>query len=130
MIYEVVNKPKKIETVLLDSAVSFACSYLKLDIDMTIEFESLKRTQYGFCDYDGEYDEVIVTIAKRLSVQDVIRTLFHELVHVRQYVDGRLEVGSPQIWCGVVYEDKYENLPWEVDAFDLEEKMMKLFWEK
>lgn len=128
MIYEIVNKPNKIETVLLDSAVSFACSYLQLDIDMTIEFESLKRNQCGFCDYDGEYDEVIVTIAKRLSVKDAIRTLFHELVHVRQYVDGRLEVGSPQIWYGVAIEDKYENLPWEIEAFEIEEKMMKVFY--
>ena len=126
MIYEIVNKSNKIETVLFDSAVSFACSYLQLDIDMTIEFESLKRTQCGFCDYDE--NEAVITIAKRLSVKDAIRTLFHELVHVRQYVDGRLEVGSPQIWYGVAIEDKYENLPWEIEAFEIEEKMMKAFY--
>lgn len=128
MIYELVNKPSKLETVLLDSAVSFACSYLQLDLDLIISFESLKRHQCGFCDYDE--DEIVISIAKRLSVENVIRTLFHELVHVKQYSDGRLENGSPQMWCGVIYEDKYENLPWEVEAFDLEEKMMKLFWEK
>ena len=126
MIYEVVNKPKKIETVLLDSAVLFACSYLKLDLDFVIEFESLKRHQFGLCDYDE--DEVIIIVAKRLSPKEAIRTIFHELVHVKQYEDGRLENGSPQIWEGIAIEDAYKNLPWEVEAFDLEEKMMTIFY--
>ena len=124
MIYEVSNKPKKIEAVLLDSAVLFACSYLKLDLDFVIEFERLEKHQYGFCDYDE--DEVIVTIAKRLSQKDIIQTLFHELVHVKQYVDGRLDRGYK--WFGMVYEGNYNKLPWEVEAFDLEEKMMNVFY--
>lgn len=126
MIYEVVNKPKKIETVLLDSAVSFACSYLKLDVDFTIEFETMKNHQCGLCDYDE--DEVTIFIAKRLSPKEAIRTIFHELVHVKQYADGRLENGSPQIWEGIAIEDAYENLPWELEAFELEEQMMRTFY--
>jgi hypoxanthine phosphoribosyltransferase len=126
MIYEVVNKPKRIEAVLLDSAVSFACGYLQLNTSFTIEFESLKKHQCGYCDYDE--DEAVVVIAKRLPVKEAIRTLFHELVHLKQYETGRLEVGSPQRWLGISIEDKYENLPWEVEAFELEEKMMKSFY--
>jgi len=124
MIYEVVNQPKRIETVLLDSAVSFACSYLQLNVDFVIEFETLKKHQCGFCDYDE--DEVIVTIAKRLSQKDIIRTLFHELVHVKQYIDGRLDHGYK--WFGIVYEDDYDKLPWEIEAYKLEEKMMESFY--
>ncbi len=120
MIYEVSNQPKRIETALLDSAVSFACDYLGLDIDLVIEFETLTKHQCGYCDY--EEDEVIVTIAKRLSRKEVIRTLFHELVHVKQYTDGRLENGYK--WLGKIYEDAYSKLPWEIEAFELEEKMM------
>lgn len=126
MIYEVINQPKKIETALLDRAVSFACDYLRIDVDLTIEFESLKRHQYGLCDYDE--DEVVVIIAKRLSQNDMLRTLFHELAHVKQYVDGRLEAGSPQKWLGSAIEDSYENLPWEVEAYELEALMMKAFY--
>ena len=124
MIYEVVNKPKKIEVVLLDSAVLFACSYLKLDLDFVIEFESLKRHQFGLCDY--EEDEVIIFIAKRLSVENVVRTLFHELVHVKQYESGRLD--HNKLWEGKLYDCNYYEYPWEVEAFDLEEKMMNVFY--
>lgn len=124
MLYTVENKPKKLEIVLLDSAISFAYSYLNLDIDLSIEFQTLKKEQYGFCDY--EEDEVIIIISKRLSVKDIIRTLFHELVHVRQYESKRLKHNG--IWEGRIYDCEYDKLPWEVEAFELEERMMKFFY--
>lgn len=123
MIYEVLNTPKKLDTALLDKAVSFACDYLDLDVDLTIEFESLKRHQCGFCDYDD--DEVIVTIAKRLSLHEMLVTLFHELIHVHQYASGRLQHGSK--WLGKVYKCAYEELPWEIEAHEMESVMMKEF---
>lgn len=126
MIYEVANQPNKIETALLDRAVSFACDYLQIDTDFTIEFQSLKNYQYGLCDYDE--DEAVIVIAKRLSPKDVVRTLFHELVHLEQYVDGRLKNGSPSVWHEVPTYDAYKNLPWEVEAYTLEAIMMKAFY--
>ena len=123
MIYEVNNTPKKLDTALLDKAVSFACDYLDLDVDLTIEFESLKKHQCGFCDYDD--DEVILTIAKRLSLHEMIVTLFHELIHVQQYASGRLQHGSK--WLGKVYKCAYEELPWEIEAHEMESVMMKEF---
>lgn len=124
MIYEIINQPKRLETTLFDSAVSFASNYLGIDVDFVIEFETLQKHQCGYCDYDE--DEVIITLAKRLSVKEAIRTLFHELVHVKQHVDGRLEKGY--VWCGQVYECDYNELPWEIEAYDLEEKMMEQFY--
>ena len=123
MIYEVNNTPKKLDTALLDKAVSFACDYLDLDVDLTIEFESLKKHQCGFCDYDD--DEVIVTIAKRLSLHEMLVTLFHEMIHVHQYASGRLDHGSK--WLGKVYKCAYEELPWEIEAHELESVMMEKF---
>lgn len=123
MIYEVINQPKKIETALLDSAVSFAVEYLCIPVDLIIEFETLRRHQYGLCDYDE--DEIIITIAKRLSPKYVVRTIFHELVHVKQYLDGRLQHGN--IWLGKKVKDTYENYPWEVEAFEVEAMMIKAF---
>lgn len=123
MFYEVNNIPKKLDTALLDKAVSFACDHLKLDVDLTIEFDSLKKHHCGYCDYDE--DEVIVTIAKRLSVREILMTLFHELVHVHQYASGRLDHGG--VWLGKVYECAYADLPWEIEAHEMESDMMKLF---
>lgn len=109
---------------MLDHAISFACSYLELDVNLTIQFERLEKGKCGYCDYDE--DEVIITIAKRLSLKEILRTLFHEMVHVKQHVEGRLEYGYK--WMGIVYEDNYHNLPWEIEAYELEERMMKIFY--
>jgi hypothetical protein len=124
MIYEVINQPKKLSTQLLDHSMLFACEYLDIDEDIVLEFDSLKRHQYGFCDYDE--DEIKVVVAKRLSSKDVVRTIFHEMVHVKQHLDGRLKFGY--IWEGEVYDCEYETKPWEVEAFYEEEKMMQKFW--
>jgi hypothetical protein len=126
LIYEVINKPKNLPFKLLDHALCFASDQLKLDVDFVLEFTKMEPYHFGLCDYDEE--EITITIAKGLSTQDAIRTLFHELVHVKQYVDGRLEAGSPQRWLGNIIEDAYHNLPWEVEAFELEQKLFVDFW--
>ena len=126
MIYEVENLPKKVSLDLLDRAVSFAADFLELDVDLLISFQSLKKHQCGFCDYDTD-DGVVITIAKRLSVQEMIVTLFHEMIHVKQYADGRLEqVG---VWLGKKYECAYDQLPWEIEAHEMEKVMMEKFGE-
>lgn len=126
MIYEVEKKPKRLPYPLLDRAVFFASEFLDLNVDLTIEFKILKKNHYGFCDYYE--DEVIITISRYISIEDIIRTLFHEMVHVKQYTDGRLKHGSSGIWLGTIREDKYEDLPWEIEAYDLEQKMIDAFY--
>ena len=125
MIYELCHRPKNIEIALLDKAISFACDYLDLDLDFILEFKPLKQYQFGFCDYDEE--EIILTISKSLSKEDTIRTIFHEMVHIKQYADGRLINGSPQRWLGKIHNEEYKNLPWELESFDVEQKMINAF---
>jgi len=127
MMYSTANKPKDLKVKTLDKVIAFACDYLDLDVDLEVRFEKLRDFQYGYCDYDE--DEVSITISRYLSEADTIRTIFHELVHVKQYEDGRLEAGSPQRWMGSEYDEDYENLPWEVEAFDLEQKMVDIYVE-
>ena len=126
MMYEVEKKPKRLPYQLLDRAVLFASKFLDLDVDLIIEFRILKSHQCGFCDYYE--DDITITISRYLPVEDIIRTLFHEMVHVKQYVDGRLEHGRSGIWLGTMCEDKYEDLPWEIEAYDLEQKMIDAFY--
>jgi hypothetical protein len=127
--YEVLDQPKKISSEFIDELVYFAGRTLGIglyeDIDITIEFESLKKHQFGFCDYED--GEATITIAKRLSREDVARTLFHEMVHVKQHMDGRLEGGAKSRWKGEFYDCDYMELPWEIEAFELEEILMEIF---
>jgi len=123
MIYEVENLPKKLTFDLLDRAVLFTSEFLQLDVDLLISFEPLKKHQCGFCDYDQ--DESVIVIAKRLSKLETIKTLFHEMVHVKQYTDGRLKQDG--VWLGKKYDCDYVDLPWEIEAHETEQIMMEQF---
>lgn len=80
---------------------------------------------------DAYYDD-INTCTIRLndhSKEDkdrVLRTLFHELWHIRQYlVDGlSVEEGSAE-FKGKVWNADYWSAPWEVEARKMEKKMLK-----
>lgn len=127
MIYTTSGKPKRIDFSFLNSCLAFASDYLKLDdILIHIQFHKMEEYHFGFCDYSE--DEIILTVNKNLPLPEIARTLFHELVHVKQYEDGRLIYNS-QRWLDAKKNNlTYTELPWEVEAFELEEKMMIDFY--
>lgn len=64
--------------------------------------------------------EIVVRTNGPMSKAEQIRHLAHEMQHVRQVEDGRLNIHSHS-WDGVVYsyptsDVEYRNLPWERDA--------------
>jgi hypothetical protein len=65
-------------------------------------------------------------IDKTLPEKEKIRTIAHELVHVKQYLYNELNE-QMTLWCGrKVSEDDFENYfdrPWEKEAFELGDKL-------
>lgn len=113
MFYEVKKKPKHIDIQDLDKCISFACDYLNIDIDFCLEFCILKEYVYGICTYDK--DETIIQISKFLPLEDIIITIFHELVHVQQYASYR--------------RNEIDNsTKWEEEAFEFEKIMLKDYY--
>jgi len=61
-------------------------------------------------------------------IMDVLRTLAHEMVHVRQMAKGILKsVAKGQIWNGKLFtkKTKYLDQPWEQDAFAKQELVFR-----
>jgi hypothetical protein len=83
-------------------------------------------TIYGDC-LDLDHKIVI----RLFSSTEWVSTLFHELVHAKQYLYGELQLEhSHAYWKGkLVNRDDYEysNEPWEIEASTLETKMAKKF---
>ncbi|MFA7408338.1 MAG: hypothetical protein WCY93_11040 [Anaerolineaceae bacterium] len=116
--------PKKLSEDLLDKAFLFACEYLDLvNLEIVLSFEKLEDHQMGLTSFDEE-EPISITIDKKLKPADMIRVLFHEMVHVKQYIEGHLEEGFNLKWMGEEWDGAYEDAPWEVEAFDLEEEMV------
>ena len=53
------------------------------------------------------------------------KTLLHELVHLRQWIQGTLKLKSGRMYWKGESVDRYDymNQPHEVEAFELEEKL-------
>jgi len=89
------------------------------------------RGAYANGSYGDSIDldsKVMIRISKK---ENWVKTLFHELEHVRQYIDDELELEQKSAaWKGEIYSSKdedYWDSPWEVQAREVEEKLYKQF---
>jgi len=131
MIYEVENMPDTISYEMLDKVIVFACDYLGIlfETDLEIEFDDeLEIHQCGYCDIEDDIGQIWLN--PFLNEKELITTIFHEMVHIRQMLNGDLITGEGRkssVWRGVSYNENYEDLPWEKEAFELEKYMMEEF---
>lgn len=130
MLVEVTGKPRRLKAAVLNDALTYAFKYLRLEEDGWIDIVFKKDCDaHGYATHDEE-EEYGVEINSTLSVYEMVGTLFHELVHIKQYATGRLvsaEGRKPNRWEGKVCRLEYAKQPWEVEAYDLERKMMRNF---
>ena len=63
------------------------------------------------------------------SVKEIATTLAHELVHVKQNLKGEL---NNKLLSATLKEnmtsDYYSRMPWEAEAFDLQDYLVDLYW--
>lgn len=91
---------------------------------LTVELVHGETESLGDSYFDG-VDEYHI----RLTGLDT-STLFHELVHVMQYANYELEVYKEGhgYWQGKTLEGlTYEESPWEVEAFHMEQVLERCF---
>ena len=132
MIYYI-DANNKIDLDLLDKVVLFIWDHLGLpdDIDLEIDFEGMEDHLYG--DVDVEKNTATITLNTDIPSDEIIPTLFHESVHIKQIINGDLILGegnNSTIWRGSIYNEKYDMLPWEVEAFNEEGEMCAMFYSK
>lgn len=120
-----------IDLTILDKIVSFAQSYLQIDDNswLTIKFShDMEQDVCGWCDeIDIEEKWIEIEVNRNLSLRNLVTTIFHEMVHCKQILDGRLVQGCPSVWEGVEYDDYYFELPWEIEAYELEQQMVEAY---
>lgn len=135
MMYFVEDLPaRKITLERLDRVIEFAWEFLKIRDDVVIEIEFVRdMDSHQFGDADVEDGVGQITINRNIAKSELVPTIFHEMVHIKQILSNDLVIGEgkrPSEWRGMQYSDNYENLPWEQEAFRLEQHMMKIFEEK
>ena len=108
------------------------------DADIEVEFApKLDGHAGGYC--HGDNEEVVVEIAtkcmgEKIEKDQILQNIAHELIHAQQILSGRLVDHGLQIvndclikvqqWDGEYYTNiKYDDQPWEIDAYAREEKI-------
>lgn len=91
---------------------------------------------YGYCHID-EYDdddnvaELIMEVQTGQTRKEIIHTLAHEMVHVKQYVKGELN-DALDVWRGKDIDSDnmdYDDHPWEIEAEKIGDEMYEA-WNK
>lgn len=104
-------------------AASFAWMQLMPRIKkcvVNIELKKLK-VYHGTCLDIGDRD-YLIEVDKKLSLgDDFLTTVFHEMVHVKQYV--RKELYSECNFYDT--REEYLNLPWEIEAYEMQEVLLE-----
>lgn len=98
-------------------------------LDVCIVHRGLKREfVYGWCDFEDDHKRprsFLIELDTYMDKEFYIKTLFHELTHLKQWVDGSLRVRYGKMcYCKepVEFYD-YEDQPHEVEAREQEETL-------
>jgi hypothetical protein len=132
----------KNKAAVLEEAARFFAHILmdpRMVRNLVIDIERDKNSDVqGECvDEDGVRNPRWFTINLRDAKgdEDIIKTLAHEMVHVKQHAKNELQTGALVVakgkpicrskWKGEVWkpkrkQDAYFDAPWEVEAFGLE----------
>ena len=95
---------------------------------ITVEFEDIDG--YGHCLEEDSNRDFTVTIRRGLNTRDLATTLIHEMIHVKQYARKELRnVNGVTLWKSQEHAKvKYDEAPWEIEAYALEEMYTELFF--
>ena len=81
-------------------------------IEVEVLHRGLKREEvYGYCDYVGEARrprEFLIELDTHMEEELYIKTLLHELVHLRQWVVGSLRMKRGKMHYGKEPVENYE----------------------
>jgi len=124
---------------LIEEAVDFAIATLvpkirNLDIEVdALEFVGDEAYECGYCTRI-DYRYFFFEVAQNQSEESLVRTIIHEMVHVKQYVYGELNQYHSKVsglriqWKGEDHTNTtYTEQPWEIEAYDLEERLYNEF---
>lgn len=139
--------PEKVYDQIPDAVNSFIDYYdlnncsaplyiiFKKDNDTTLGLTKTSYIQFGNIYFKPKMYTIYINPEQTST--EIIKTLFHELAHVKQYHNKELKISAVKkcsVWKGELYSTErineieyYKNLPWEVEARMISENMMQVW---
>ncbi len=89
----------------------------KLEIE--IQINNLKDRAVGYCMMQDDNRTFELEVDKKLGVEEMIVTVCHEMVHVKQYARNELGINDNHD------NEDYFDLPYEKEAYGLQETLLE-----
>ena len=94
-----------------------------------------KEGAVGFCGMIDNNRHFEIEIDKKMGINELVTTICHEMVHVKQYArnemtDECVQYGAAT-WKGRKVNPKttYYDLPWEKEAYKMQDSLALKVWE-
>lgn len=122
---------RKKQRQVVEDVVKWSIKKLNLHrirtLNLTFSIKTLKSLYGQLQQLDDKRREFSVVLDKNVDTEDLIRTVIHEMVHIKQYIRKEMDseiVGSRMRWKSKTYpyDIKYDDMPWEKEANRLETK--------
>ena len=122
---------RKKQRQVVEDVVKWSIKKLNLHrirtLNLTFSIKSLKSLYGQLEQLDDKRREFSVVLDKNVDTKDLIRTVIHDMVHIKQYIRKEMDseiVGSRMRWKSKTYpyDIKYDDMPWEKEANRLETK--------
>ena len=99
-------------------------------LDITVQIKKLTGDAVGWCMMEDTHKEFTIEVSKDLTLKEFVSTLCHEMVHVKQYYRKEMD-GVTMRWKKgkVAKETGYYDLPWEKEAYRLQDKLTQMVWD-
>lgn len=141
MFFELTGVKKKRDREFISDAFYFFATTLlhhrTFDVlELSVVVKNLGHAD-GFCSWEDNNinpREFTIELNKDLCGIELVKTIAHEMVHLKQYVKGelkeRFKPSHRHIWHDNVIDvgnDNFYDVPWEVQARDMEQELFLLF---
>jgi len=112
---------------------------LSRNIHTEVKFDDIGDCDGFCCPLDDNYRprEFEVLIHRSLGEEQIIKSLAHEVVHIKQYARGEFRECQTGVfmWKGkktvvLDYKKEYHSLPWEQEALLSEDLLLGLYRKK
>jgi len=101
-------------------------------LDITVNIRKFTDDAIGYCMMEDTNREFEIEVSKDLSLKDFVTALCHEMVHAKQYARNEMSGNiTDRHWKRSTVADSvsYWDLPWEKEAYRMEDKLAQLVWE-
>ena len=127
----------KFQREIVHKVIEWTIKQLKLSrmssLDIYVILRKLRGVD-GYCSMEDDERRIFTIEArKNLKLRQLIMTLIHEMVHVKQFVRNEMDdfhINGRQRWkSGTVPKNvSYYDMPWEKEAMRLQEKLTDELW--